>query len=178
MKQGQCIFPLSWSVHCNFTGEGKCNERGWACTPHPHQPGLILPSSLNVRQKAAVATLCTLWWILYGPNCNKSVNVCTFFHRPSWFLPSHPRQMFCLWTLLHGIRIRIEDQEFFFVVAIWSVPPPPTADKYRQIPQWLEIPWQRKRGRHYVCVSWRARKKSLYQRLQKKRGSLSLFLCP
>jgi hypothetical protein len=35
MKQGQCICPLSWSVHCNFTGEGKCNERGWACTPHP-----------------------------------------------------------------------------------------------------------------------------------------------
>jgi hypothetical protein len=29
--------------------------------PHPHQPGLILPSSLNVRQKAAVATLSTLW---------------------------------------------------------------------------------------------------------------------
>jgi hypothetical protein len=58
MKQGQCICPLSWSVHCNFTGEGKCNERGWACTPHPHQPGLILPSS---RQKAAVATLCTLF---------------------------------------------------------------------------------------------------------------------
>ncbi len=22
MKQGQCICPLSWSVHCNFTGEG------------------------------------------------------------------------------------------------------------------------------------------------------------
>jgi hypothetical protein len=65
MKQGQCIYPLSWSVHCNFTGEGKCNERGWACTPHPHQPGLILPSSLNVRQKAAVATLCTLWCTVY-----------------------------------------------------------------------------------------------------------------
>ncbi len=61
MKQGQCICPLSWSVHTNFSGEGKCNERGWACTPHPHQPGQILPSSLNVRQKAAVATLCTLW---------------------------------------------------------------------------------------------------------------------
>ncbi len=29
--------------------------------PHPHQPGLILPSRWNVRQKAAVATLCTLW---------------------------------------------------------------------------------------------------------------------
>ncbi len=60
MKQGQCICSLSWSVHCNFTGEGKCNERGWACTPHHHQAGLILPSSLNVRQKAAVATL----WVL------------------------------------------------------------------------------------------------------------------
>jgi hypothetical protein len=61
MKQGQCLCPFSWSVHCNFIGEGKCNERGWACTPHPHQQGLILPSSLNVRQKAVVATLCTLW---------------------------------------------------------------------------------------------------------------------
>ncbi len=60
MKQGQCICPLSWSVHCNFTGEAKCYERGWACTPHPHQLGLILPSSLNVRPKAAVSTLCTL----------------------------------------------------------------------------------------------------------------------
>ncbi len=33
---------------------------GRACTPHPHQPGLILPSWLNVRQKEAVATLCNL----------------------------------------------------------------------------------------------------------------------
>jgi hypothetical protein len=62
MKQGQCICQLSWSVHCNFTCDGKCNERGWACTPHPHQPGLILPSWWNVRQKAAVTTLCTLWF--------------------------------------------------------------------------------------------------------------------
>ncbi len=63
MKQGQCICPLSWSVHCNFTGDGKCNKRGWACTPHPHphQSRLILPSWLNVRKKADVTTLCTLW---------------------------------------------------------------------------------------------------------------------
>ncbi len=61
MKQAQCICPLSWSVHCNFTGDGKCNKRGWACTPHPHQPRLILHSWLNVRQKADVTTLCTLW---------------------------------------------------------------------------------------------------------------------
>jgi hypothetical protein len=26
------------------TVDGKCNERGWACTPQPHQPGIILPS--------------------------------------------------------------------------------------------------------------------------------------
>jgi hypothetical protein len=51
------ICPLSWSVHCNFTADGKCNERGWSCTPHPHQPGLILTSWWNVRQKAAVTTL-------------------------------------------------------------------------------------------------------------------------
>ncbi len=29
--------------------------------PHPHQPGLFLPSWWNVRKKATVATLCTLW---------------------------------------------------------------------------------------------------------------------
>ncbi len=40
----------------------KCNKRGWACTHHPYQPMLILPSWLNVRQKAAVTTLCTLWY--------------------------------------------------------------------------------------------------------------------
>jgi hypothetical protein len=33
MKQGQCICPLSWSVHCNFTGDGKCNERGGRAPP-------------------------------------------------------------------------------------------------------------------------------------------------
>ncbi len=35
MKQGQCICPLSWSVHCNFIGEGKCNERGVGVHPPP-----------------------------------------------------------------------------------------------------------------------------------------------
>ena len=67
MKQGQCICPLSWSVHYNFTGDGKCNKRGWASTPHPHQPILILPSWLIVRQKAEVTTLCTLWVRQYTP---------------------------------------------------------------------------------------------------------------
>ncbi len=35
MKQGQCICPLSWSVHCNFTGDGKCNEKGVCVHPPP-----------------------------------------------------------------------------------------------------------------------------------------------
>ncbi len=61
MKQGWCIFPLSWSVHCNFIGDGKCNERGLGVHPPPSPARLILPSWWNVRQKADVTTLCTLW---------------------------------------------------------------------------------------------------------------------
>ncbi len=38
IKQDECISPLSWSVHHNFVNDGKQSERGWACTPHPHQP--------------------------------------------------------------------------------------------------------------------------------------------
>jgi hypothetical protein len=35
MKQGQCICPLSLSVHCNFTGDGKCNKKGVGVHPLP-----------------------------------------------------------------------------------------------------------------------------------------------
>ncbi len=46
---------------------------GGRAPPHPHQPGPILPSSLNVRQKAAVATLCTLWFkLLFSTKTNKN----------------------------------------------------------------------------------------------------------
>ncbi len=64
MKQGgKCICPFSWSVHCNFTSNSKCNEMGVGVHPPPptHQSGQILPSCWNVCQKAAVATLCTQW---------------------------------------------------------------------------------------------------------------------
>jgi hypothetical protein len=63
MKQCKCfhICPLRWSVHCNFVHDDKCSERGWACTPHPHQHGLFFPSWWNIRLKAAVATLYVLW---------------------------------------------------------------------------------------------------------------------
>jgi hypothetical protein len=43
-KYGECICPLSCSVHCNFVRVGNYSERGWACTSHPHHPGLIFPS--------------------------------------------------------------------------------------------------------------------------------------
>ncbi len=50
-----------WSVHCNFVRDGNYSERGRACIPKPHQPGLIFPSWQNESQKVAVATLCVLW---------------------------------------------------------------------------------------------------------------------
>jgi hypothetical protein len=41
MKQGQCICPLSWSVHRNFTGDGNTVvvKGGGRAPPHPNQPG-------------------------------------------------------------------------------------------------------------------------------------------
>ncbi len=45
-----------WVFRCSVEWNG-----GWACTPHPHQPRLIFSWWCNVRQKEAVATLCTLW---------------------------------------------------------------------------------------------------------------------
>ncbi len=43
-ETGLACLPTQLERTLQFTGDGKCNERGWACTPHPHQPGLILPS--------------------------------------------------------------------------------------------------------------------------------------
>ncbi len=54
-------FIHGWSVYTEtYVRDGKWSERGRACTPHPHQPGITFPSWWNVRQKAAVATLCVL----------------------------------------------------------------------------------------------------------------------
>ncbi len=39
---------------------GNYSEKGWACTSHPHQPGLIFPPWRYVLQTAAVAALCVL----------------------------------------------------------------------------------------------------------------------
>ncbi len=32
-KEGECICPLSWSVHHNFARDGRLSERGRACSP-------------------------------------------------------------------------------------------------------------------------------------------------
>jgi hypothetical protein len=81
MKQGQCICPLSWSIHCHFTGDGNSSERGWACTPPPltSQANFTLmmecmPESCryhsvySVVQKIylyIVSSLCGKEWVLY-----------------------------------------------------------------------------------------------------------------
>ncbi len=54
------ICPLSSSVHHIFVCDSRYKERGFASTPHPHLPWLLLPSWWNVRQKVAIATLCVL----------------------------------------------------------------------------------------------------------------------
>ena len=44
LKQGYCVCPLSWSVHCNFTGDGKCNKMGVGVhsTPSPARANFTL----------------------------------------------------------------------------------------------------------------------------------------
>jgi hypothetical protein len=52
----------AWSVHCNFVGyvmvTTYTSERGWACTPHPHQPGLIFPFMMECTPKKRRLPLC------------------------------------------------------------------------------------------------------------------------
>ncbi len=60
-KLGECICPLSCSVHHNFVNDGRYTERGWKYILPPHQHGIIFPTWWNVLQKVAGATLCTLW---------------------------------------------------------------------------------------------------------------------
>jgi hypothetical protein len=63
MKQGQCICPLSWSVHCNFTGDGKCVNviKGVGVHPPPSPVPANFTLMTELRKKADVTTLCTLW---------------------------------------------------------------------------------------------------------------------
>ncbi len=84
MKQGYCICPPSWSVHCNFTGDAKCSEKGWACTPHPHQPGLILLSWWNVwvYARKRLLQLC----VLCGRNYSNPYECKQASLRPLFFL--------------------------------------------------------------------------------------------
>ncbi len=46
---GEFICPVSWSVYHNFVHDGRYSERGWACTNHTDQPGLIFLPWWNVE---------------------------------------------------------------------------------------------------------------------------------
>ncbi len=75
---GGVYLPSQPDCTLNFVRDGKCSERGWACTPHPDQPGLIFPSWWIGRQKAAVATLCVLCGVhskisMHRMNKNKKI---------------------------------------------------------------------------------------------------------
>jgi hypothetical protein len=76
MKQGYCICPLSWSVHCNFTGEGKCKERGWACTPTFTSLGYFYPHDWMYARKQPLL-LCAL--------CGLYILICVHKHVSKFF---------------------------------------------------------------------------------------------
>jgi hypothetical protein len=59
MKQGQCICPLSWSVHCNFTGYGKFNKGGGRAPPTLTSQGQFYPHDWMYARKQQLQ-LCVL----------------------------------------------------------------------------------------------------------------------
>ncbi len=54
-------------LHHNFVHDGRYSERGWACTPHPHQPGLLFPSRWSIQYdrkwKSKLARGCEIFLI-------------------------------------------------------------------------------------------------------------------
>jgi hypothetical protein len=63
MKQGECICPLSWSVHSNFVRDGSYSERGKACSAPP--PSLAW-ANFSIKMECtpegeSCHSVCTLW---------------------------------------------------------------------------------------------------------------------
>ncbi len=88
----------------NFVRDGRYIERGWACTPHPHQPGIIFPSWWNVRQKGQL------------PLYEYSV-ICMHAHPRSLYLPSRTK----LWCSLQ-LRGQIYSPYFYSspICSLWD----------------------------------------------------------
>jgi len=94
-KKNTVFNQLSHAVYSHLCPDGKCSGKGWACTPHTHQPGLISPSwslllyvlcvwNHRVHRVATVTFWRTFhpngkispgWWgwgvLLYLPSCIK-----------------------------------------------------------------------------------------------------------
>jgi hypothetical protein len=52
MKQGECNLPTQLEhISCNFVRDGSYSERGWACIPHPHQPGFFHHNGMYARKR-------------------------------------------------------------------------------------------------------------------------------
>ncbi len=63
------------SLSLNLLGRGWGGDRGWiewkgvGVHPHPQLAGPRIPSSLNIRNKVAIASLCALWSM--APACTQ-----------------------------------------------------------------------------------------------------------
>ncbi len=65
MKYGECIGPLSWSVHCNFVRDGK-QSGGGGRAPHPPSPARADFSIMMdcMPEIGHCHSVCTLWYSL------------------------------------------------------------------------------------------------------------------
>jgi hypothetical protein len=50
-----------------YTGDGKCNKRGWACTPTPPAQANFTLITECTPESTYVTTLCSLWYSTTSP---------------------------------------------------------------------------------------------------------------
>jgi hypothetical protein len=92
MIQGQCIAHSAGAYTATLLVMVNVMKVGGRA-PRPHQPRPILPSSLNVRQKADVTTLCTLWRQPYTDRNAQLLTQSTYFPRDETGLVCLPTQL-------------------------------------------------------------------------------------
>jgi hypothetical protein len=93
MKKGECICPLSWSVHWNFVRDGKYLVEWKGVGVHPPSSPTRADFSIirNVRQEAAIATLCLLWGWACTPTLTSQG---WFFHHDGMYARNRSLSLF------------------------------------------------------------------------------------